>query len=197
MVAQYLKPDPLGPAPLQGQALNDFFQEWMVGLTGLDGTMVRAYDQAEPPVIPDAGVAWMAFRQSAEDSDTFPFIKSLADGTGVQLQRNERIRIMCSFYDLGTNGLAAQYASLLRDGLAIPQNLEILQTQNMGIVGTEPEVVVPSLLKVRWLYRVDLFFRVSRQVTRNYLITSIEEAELTLNTDTGLPPIPITVENDT
>lgn len=166
----------------------------VLGAAALDPSLIRPYDQGEPPVIPPDGTAWMAFSQHTDESDTFPFVRALKDGTGSTIQRHESIAVLCSFYDLGTNGQAAFLASLLRDGMAIPDNLETLTLASFGMVGCEPEVVVPSLLKVRWLYRVDLPFRVRRQVTRVYAVPNITSANGTLNTDTGLPPIPIEVK---
>lgn len=187
---------PVGPAPMQGQDLNRFLQQWMAGVLGpaLDPTLIRPYAQSEPPVVPDKGTAWMAFTQSAEGSDTFPYVAALRDGTGSQLQRHETLRLLCSFYDDGVNGQAAMLASLLRDGLAIPDNLEPLQAIGYGMVGCEQQVAVPSLLNVTWLYRVDLPFRVRRQITRTYAVPNIQIAEVVLRTDIGIPDIPITVE---
>lgn len=183
----YLQPL-VAPAPLQGQALNRFIQQWMAGVLGpsVDPTLIRPYSQSEPPVIPDTGDVWMAFTQHAENSDTFPFIRALPDGSGVQLQRHEELAVLCSFYDTGVNGQAAYLASLLRDGIAIPDNLEPLMLADFGMIGCEPEVAVPSLLKLLWLWRVDLPFRLRRLVTRTYAVPNITQANGTLYTDSGL-----------
>lgn len=183
--------------PLQGQDLNRFIQQWMAGVIGpanLAPDLIRPYDQGEPPLIPQDGVAWMAFQQHADESDTFVYTQVNPD-TSTSLIRQERLAVLCSFYDLGTNGQAAMLASLLRDNLGIPDNLETLTLADFALVGTEPEVVVPSLLKQRWLYRVDLPFKLTRAVSRTYAVPSIEVVDGTLYTDTGLPPTPIHVED--
>lgn len=194
----YLQPVVNTP-PLMGQDLNRFVQQWMAGVIGTDNlisSLIRPAVQDEPPVIPDEATAWMGFTAKVNDSDTFAFTKALPDGSGTMLIRQERIDVLCSFYDTGTNGQAAMLASLLRDGLTIPDNLETLTLADFGLVGTESEVVVPSLLSSRWLYRVDLPFRLSRQVTRVYATPNIESAAGTLYTDTGLTPVPILAEED-
>lgn len=193
MTAPIIQPDAT-PAPMQGQALNDFIQAWLVSLTGLDGTLVRPAPQTTPPVIPPDTTVWMAFNAQVDKSDTFPFNGQIGDE--FQLQRAENIKVLCSFYDQGTDGQAGKFASLLRDNLAIPQNLEVLYEQNMGLIGVEPEVEVPSLLKERWLYRVDLPFYVTRQVVRNYDVPTILTAEGQINTDDGIT-VPFHVENNT
>lgn len=194
----YLRPKAT-PAPLQGQALNRFFQQFVVGVTGLNGKMVRPAWQAEPPDIPDAGEAWAAIRTTTVKADNFPALihdggATIEDGESTLL-RNELISINASFYDLGTNGEADRYASLLRDGLIIPQNLEVLTLQQMGLTETGDMVTVPSLLKERWLYRVDLMFVVSRMVSRAYAVENVTSAEGTIAVGTE-PVIDIAFQVD-
>ncbi len=186
---------PTGPAPLAGVDLLDFFQEWLVALTTLGSDFVVPWDQGEPPVIPESGTAWMAFQAVTDESDTFPFVGQTR-GNDFQLQRHERIKILCSFYDTGSTGMADGLARLLRDNVALPQNVQVLSTQGMGMVGCDPEVAVPSLLKTRWLYRVDLPLYVRRQVTRSYLTNTIEVVDGTIETDIGIT-VPIHVEDTT
>ncbi len=138
------------PAPLEGQALNRFFQGWIAGIIGLDGQWIRPSFQPEPPNVPDAGEAWVAFRRVSRASDTWPAIVHRGAGAGLdELQRHERIELLLSFYDLGTNGLADAYASLFRDGTAIAQNREPLTLAQMGFMGCGDLIEVPSLLKNR------------------------------------------------
>lgn len=182
--------------PLEGQALNRFVQQWLADvLTGsLAPSLIRPWTQAEPPVIPQDSVAWMAFRQTISDSDTFAYVKAKDDGTGSVMNRQERIDVLCSFYDLGTNGLAQGLASLLRDNLSISDNLETL-FPDFGMEGCGDPVTIPSLLKERWLYRVDLPFRLTRSVTRTYGVPNITSANGTLNNDVGAPAVAIDTEN--
>lgn len=172
---------PLLPSsgPLEGQALNRFIQQWIVGISGLDGTMVRPRWQTEPSNIPDAGEAWASIGISVVSSDDFPFVD------GVDLQRHEDLNLLCSFYDLGTNGLASYYAALVRDGTAIPQNREVLTNAGMGLASVGALQAVPSLLKLRWLYRVDLPLVVRRAIQRNYDVLWVLSADGRLRTDAG------------
>lgn len=190
MTASFLLPDPAGPTPLEDTELLDFVQAWLMGLTGLATDLVRPVYQAEPPVVPSSGTIWMAFMLSTAQADTFPFVGQA--GEAFQLQRHETLRCLCSFYDTGSTGFAQKYASILRDGTSIPQNLEYLQQQNMAFVACDQQVPVPSLLKQQWLYRVDLPVWLRRQVNRNYTVPTIEIGEAELITSVG-----ITVEIDT
>ena len=172
------------PAPLQGDGLNTFVQPIIVGLTGLPGALVRPAFQAEPPDIPDGGTAWAAFRYTSRKSDTYPYVGHNADGSDT-LRRHEIIDVLVSFYDLGSLGLADQYAALLRDGLAIAQNREPLTRAGMGFIGCGDLTAVPVILKQRWLYRVDLPFSIRREIVRVYPVLNLLTATATVTTDSG------------
>jgi hypothetical protein len=165
----------------------------VLGAAVLAPELIRPYTQSIPPVVPDAGEAWMAFTIATEGSDTFPWTDQVDDAT-VALQRHERMRMLCSVYDTGISGRAAEIAALLRDGIAIPQNLETLFLAGMGLVAVEAEVALPSVLKTRWLWRVDQPVILTRQVDRLFAQQNIASANGTLKTDVGLPDTPINVE---
>jgi hypothetical protein len=175
------------PAPLDGLDLNNFLQVMMAALTGLDGTLVRPAFQPEPGNVPDAGTAWMAFRYTSKPVDVFPAIIHHPDGQGYdEFQRHEELHVLCSFYDLGTNGLADYYCSLLRDNIMVPQNMEYLTSVGMGLTVVGDKQVVPVLLASRWQYRVDLPIIIRRAVQRIYPVLNTLQAVGTLATDTGV-----------
>jgi hypothetical protein len=183
----YLAPA-VSPAPLEGAALLQFFQQIIVGVTGLPGDLVRPYWQTEPPNVPPAGTAWCAFRVDAQPSDEYPFVFRTSANDGDHLQRHETLNMLATFYDLGSGGEADANASLLRDGLAIAQNREVLVNAGMGLVRAGSLTTVPVILKLRWNYRVDLELVFRRQIDRVYPVDSLVGSEGTVNTDTGLPP---------
>lgn len=174
----YLLPNPT-PAPLEGQEFDRFIQQWVVGITGLEGKYVRQRWQPEPPNIPAAGVAWCAIGINTRRADTFAYAWLQPDDSWL-VQRHERMDLLASFYDLGTNGMADEYAAKLRDGLSVPQNLEPLFAAGMGLVATGDIATVPSLLKERWLYRADLSIEIARCVERVYPVLPLDQANLTL-----------------
>lgn len=189
-----LLPNPSpAPAPLEGKALLTFLQNFVVGITGMPGAMVRPRWQSEPPNIPQDGNAWAAIGIMRRPSDDWPFIghvTNTANPQGAdQLQRHESLYLLASFYDDGVSGMADFYASLLRDGLAIDQNREILQTNGMGLIDCEEMLSVPSLIKVRWLYRVDLPFGIRRAIVREYPVLNVEEGVATVVAQESTSPI--------
>lgn len=179
---------PVGTAPLEGEALWDFIQTVIVGITGLDGKMVRPRWQPEPPNIPLAGDAWCAFSILDRPSDTFPQVVHVTNATypdgADQLQRQEELNVLASFYDLGSGGLADQYAAQLRDGLVISQNREALQAQGFDFGYSGQPEPVPSLVQVRWLYRVDLAMTFRRQINRTYQVLDLKALQGTLKGET-------------
>jgi hypothetical protein len=177
---------PTGAAPPEGQALLDIIQAVIVGITGLAGPMVRPVWQSEPPNIPDAGDAWCAFRITRRRPDKWAVVTHNANGQGSDaLQRHEDLHVLCSFYDLGSGGLADSLSALMRDGLSIAQNREALQLQNMGLGSIGECIAVPVILKNRWLYRVDLDFVLRRQINRVYPVLTVLSANGTLKSDDG------------
>jgi hypothetical protein len=175
------------PAPLDGKDLLVFLNNFYVGITGMQGLYVRAAYQSEPPDLPDAGTAFMAFFIKDRKADKFPFVAWYPQASEYVLWRHELLSILCSFYDLGITGQAYALAELLRDGLAIPQNLETLFLNNMGLISVEDVLSVPVLLKQRWVNRVDLQMTISRQIIRTYPVLSVQSFNGILVQDNGLP----------
>jgi hypothetical protein len=184
----YLVPAAL-PAPLQDQALYEALQSMVVGVTGLDGTLVRPRWQPEPSLIPVAGTCWIAIGVTDREADVFPFLGFFpADTTDYQMQRHEEFTMLASVYDLGYNGEADTVAAVLRDGIMIPQNNDALAVNGIYVVGDSDLAVAPSLFKQRWMYRVDLKIRFRRQITRQYSVDPLVTVGVDLYTDDGQPP---------
>lgn len=177
------------PAPLEGSALLDIIQETLVALTGLDPTLVRPRDQTEPPNIPTAGTCWLAFGIQARPSDTVPVIQhDPAGNAGLgqdDFQRQEELRVLCSFYDTGSSGLAYGTAALLRDGLSVPQNMEALQiAANINLGWTGELTPLPVVTKMQWQYRVDMMICFRRQIDRVYRTENQASAGIGLKANT-------------
>lgn len=168
------------PAPLQDDALDDFMQAWIVGITGLAGNLVRPRWQPEPPNIPSTGTNWAAFGVQRTESDTFVAELHLGSGDGYnEIRRHEILHFLVSFY--GPN--AHNYASLLREGMQLSQNHDTLSANSMGLVESGDTTTVPELIKQKWTKRVDLPFSVRRQIVRDYQVLTITSANGTLNNE--------------
>jgi len=192
----YLLPNPApAPQPLEGKALMQFVQAVVVGISGLPGPMVRPRWQPEPPNIPADGTCWCAIGINNRASDTFPYVAHEAAGNGDDhMQRQEQLDLLASFYDLGISGEADLFAAQLRDGFAIAQNREALQLAGWQFAFGGDLLTVPSLLKQRWLYRVDYAFSIRRQIDRTYPVLNLESAQGTITSDNPDITVDFTVD---
>ena len=174
---------------LDDDALVDFLQGLIVGITGIQGQYVRPRWQAEPPDLPPDSVTWCAFGIVNREADPFDYETHSSNanyGYNTQ-QRHEVLHLLASFYGPGANGLAA----LLRDGLQVKQNLEYLTPQNMGLVSSGNLLNVPEQIKEKWYYRSDLSFAIKRQLVREYAILDLASSTVILQTD--VPPLTETI----
>ena len=178
---------PTNPPPLEGEALEDFFHDLIVGCTGLDPTLVRPAWQVEPPNIPIAGTNWIAFHFVDTLSDDFPFVGQFPQsGNAIQqseLQTHEEFNVHCSIYGSGAGSPARAIAKLLRDNLMVPQNQEPLFLQGMALIrAPSAPQPVPVLVKTKWLYRVDMDLPIRRIIVRDYDVQTIIEADVQIDT---------------
>lgn len=181
----YLAPSTTA-TPLEGNALVDFLQAWVAGITGIAGQYIRPRWQPEPPNIPSESTDWIAFGITKRTPDTFAAELHFGAGDGYnELRRHEVLEMLVSFY--GPN--ADLNASLFRDGIQIDQNREALSAQNMGLVETGEPIAAPELFKEKWLYRVDLPLSIRRQIVRDYTVQNILTANGTLDNEHYTTPI--------
>lgn len=175
----YLKPTSTLNPP-RGLNLIQFIQTIVVGISGIDGTLVRPKWQVEPPKQPDIMVNWIAMGIANQNPDTFAFVGMDSDGN-TEFSRNEEIEVSCSLY--GPDAL--EIAGVLRDGLQIPQNLEVMRQANMGLIETGRPNHVPDLVNERFINRIEMSIFLRRQVQRVYVILPIVSAQGTIYSPLG------------
>lgn len=168
------------PAPLEGEALQNFFHNWFVGLTGYPPQMVRPRWQPEPANIPQNNVNWLAFGIPRRESDTYAAEVHVPSGSGYnEIRRHQTLNIALSFY--GPD--ADSFAGILRDGVQVAQNREILALNNMGLLETTETITAPELVKDKWYYRVDMTVRIRRQIVRQYAVESLQSGHVGLDNE--------------
>jgi hypothetical protein len=178
----YLPPTSNG-GDLNDAALSQFLQQVVVGITGLPGNLVRPRWQAEPPNIPDFGTSWAAIGPGDEDDDAFAFVQTT--GLSTSVISNRVLQILCSFY----GPLAQTNSVILRMGLQVPQNREVMQLAGFNLVGGIAKGFrVPALMKERYQDRWDVPFRIRQQQQYTYDVESLLSAQGTmiLQSSTGL-----------
>lgn len=170
--------------PLMGRDLARLFQQMVVGVTGIDGQSVRPRWQAEPANVPDFGDAWVAIGIQRRETRGFAWEQfSRGDNPTYYLSRHEELRLLCSFYDNGTDQIADQLALTLRDGLQLAQNREVLDAAGIGFVNSGDLVAAPSLLKQRWLYRVDMPLMFRRTLVWTYPVLPLLGTEVQIHAE--------------
>lgn len=177
----YLSPT---SAPIaEDDALDDIFTEAIAGITGLDGTLVRPRVQPKPPKKPANTVNWCAVMINEDDADAGPVITHDPNGGGGLGQdtytRHKNVTVLASFY--GPNGKG--YAEILRDGLAMPQNLETLDLNFISFASAGTIRAVPESVNMQWVDRYDLLVYFRRKVTRTFAVQTIATAGFELNVE--------------
>lgn len=166
------------PAPLEDDALDDFLQQFVVGVTGMPGQWVYPRWQEEPPNLPAWGTDWAAIGVTDREGDTYGVEEHASDGT-TYVSRHETLDVAATFY--GPN--AQSNAALFRDGLGLAQNHEVLFNAGMGLHDVGQLQRSGDLIKMRWLPTSELPFKIRRIIVRAYPIRDVASLSLTVQTE--------------
>ncbi len=173
---------PSGTPPLDDQALDRFFHDVFMGITGMAANMIRPRWQQEPGNMPPPGTDWMA-QGSVEREDEGVAWQYFAKGTQTfTLARNQSIMNLVSVY--GPNASANE--GLLRDGLSLDQNREAMNLQGIRLVRVGDPRNMSMLINEQWAKRIDVRIVFRRQIIRTYPVLSIQSGSVQIETDTGV-----------
>ena len=177
----FLSPDQ-SRLPLEGDALDDFFQEIAAGVCGLHINLVRPRWQETPPPSPPRSTNWAAIGVMKTEGEFDGYLGHDPTGDGEDnVRRFETIEVLASFYGPECH----KYAALLRDGLSIPQNNELFQRHHMGLADLGPLLATADLVNQGWRRRVDFTFRVRRTIFRTYPVQNLQSLDMKLDTNSG------------
>jgi len=170
--------------PVYDDALDNAFQQFVVGVTGIPGNLVRPRWQPEPPNIPDFTVDWAALGVQVVGGDWGHYEREdptlFAGKGGVIQERDEAISILVSFY--GPHAMAN--AETFRACCLVQQNMNVLRDAvNINLVGLGEVLQVPALLQQKWLKRCDIKGDFKRRVSRTLPIYSLASASVSLNAE--------------
>lgn len=185
---------PVSPPQINDRALEDAFGDAIAGITGLGrDDYVRPRIQPEPPNFPNQETDWCAFAVTPYEHDTFAYMRqlpALEGGGGQQVERDEYLDVLISFYGANSNAYMARW----REGLMVDQNRYALADLGIRLVGLGKPQAVPSLLKNRYVRRIDLSAQFTRRMTTAFAVRYLQSANGVLHTE-ELPPVPIIVNN--
>lgn len=185
-VAGYLAPT---ASPDYDALLNLSFHDLLVGVTGINGKLVRPRWTSEPINQPAFDVDWVAFGVTGGKVDTFAKVEHDPTGDGSSsVKRDETLELLFSFYGPNASSLCAR----LKDGLELDQNRATLAAEGIAVIEMQEPLNVPALMQQKWVKRVDVRGRFRRRTERVYAILSVESAEIELNNDLYVTPINIT-----
>lgn len=172
---------PQTPYPMDDEALDIFLQNLIVGITGMPGALVRARWQTTIPQQPPVGTNWCAIGVISETPDDGPWIDYDPNNLVGIYTRHTDLEVLSTFYGPASK----QNCALLRDGLAIPQNCEVLRANVMDYVSCGRIQHAPEFVNQQWIGRSDMTINLRRKVTRDYQTNYLAVAEINLTDDAG------------
>ncbi|HEP6275534.1 TPA: hypothetical protein VDA67_006169 [Burkholderia vietnamiensis] len=183
----YLAPAVDAP-PAEDDALDDLVHDLIAGITALPLDLVRPRWQVKVPKQPEPSVDWCAFGVQEQEPDAGPAIQHDGTGDGHDTYiRHQDIDVHCTFYGPRAKG----YAQRLADGLAMPQNREQLQLQDMAFVGVGPIRAVPDLVNQQWVRRYDMTVTLRRKITRTYAVLNLKSVSISVDDGNGAATVQV------
>jgi hypothetical protein len=159
---------------VEGDALDDVFQQMLVGLTGLPGDRVRPRWQRNPAKMPEISTDWVAVGVVDENEEHGAAVVTFDAATGSKVRRHEDVSVLATFYGPNSKG----YARQVRDALQLPQNRELLQSSYISFVDAGTIRAVPEQFNEQWVKRADLTLRFRRVIERTFAVKSFASADL-------------------
>ena len=170
-----------GSLPPNDDALAGILQQMVVGITGLDGSLVRPRWQPQPPTQPSVTTVWCAIGITRYEPFDYPQWTQDDDDSGT-LHRYERLDVMATFY----GPQSAWWAAKLRDGLYLYQNHLTLSAQGVKLRSVDETTHLGELINTQYVSRSDLPMSFVRFVESGFAISAIAQVSVSFITDTGL-----------
>jgi hypothetical protein len=175
--AGYLTPTVAGGQAPYDQELEDIIHDIIMGITSLPPQYIRPFFQDEPPVQPPAYVDWIAFNITTYPITQYPQIEQLGSPPGDTLSMHEDIKVLTSSY--GPN--AGRTMAILRAGLYIAQNRDMIKAALLNFVDTAPPLRIPDLVNVQFINRIDMTINLRRKTSNTYAVQPLDQTQLANN----------------
>lgn len=172
----YLAPTDIG---LNDNAFEDFLHDLFEGLTSLPGNLIRPSWQLEPPQLPELGTNWISFGiiETIDENIASEIFRGDLD---MVVARGQEVTVQVSAF----GPTADNTVSLIREGIQLEQNREILRLNNIGFIETTRVINTSLEINKRWSKRRDFNLRLRRIVQRTYPIRTILSVPTAITTET-------------
>ena len=186
---------PVSTTLVDGVALDTILQGFVVGLTGLPGTLVRPRWQLVPPPAPNATTDWCAVgiteryqlgvREISQHYTSYPSTASPVDPTGDGYTESWEVwfyRVVVTFYGPDS----ALYGRQMLRNISIAQNLEYLYPYSMQIVRVPQSMrTVSELTNQQFVQRQDIELELTQKIASIWPIENLQQAQITIIEEDG------------
>lgn len=170
--------------PIDDDEIENLMHDAIVGLTGIEGSLVRPRWQPEPIQQPDFNENWVAFGITRWTPDTFSYQHQDDDSNHV-VERDILLYVLHSFYGPKSAGMCARF----RDAFDISQNRDQLVAAGIELIEVQEALNVPALLKAHWVKRVDVVVVYRRRTSRTFPVLTITSGQFGLDNELYVTPI--------
>lgn len=189
--------------PEYDKALDIVIRTAIQGITNLPGWLVRRRWQSEPSTQPPNDYDWCSAGVVRTYPDTWTYQRHDpsrgVDGDGIAQgalvsQHDELHEVLVSFF----GDSASTNEATLRAGWNVQQNrdaIKRLTANSIEFVEQRGGVVLPSLLKEKWVRRVDTTLVLRRRAEFEFPVRTILSGVFTVHTDVGTVDTPTIVTN--
>ena len=164
-----------------GLTLVQFIQQLIVGITGLNGSLVREKYQTNAPKIEEVEINWCSFSLSTLQKDYDGFIKQNQSGDNSEVTRHQKLIVSASFYGPNSNQIASQFCN----GFLLSQNREVLRSGNLNFNGTSDVTFVPEKKNEQWFKRHDVTLTLTQKEVNTTAVQSLESYSGTIKAQQG------------
>lgn len=153
--------------------INHLIHDFIMGLTGIDKTLIRPMYQPNAPTIPAFGTDWIAYNVRESDSDNY---SSQILNTDYELKRLAQLIVTISFYGSNSYTKIKQF----KDALELTQNWEVMRQSGLMLSGSGNIIKVPELHNMRWLDRYNIEIAINQMTIKTAPIISLEKVSTTV-----------------
>jgi hypothetical protein len=175
--------------------LQDQLQAVVVGLTGMDGTLVFPRSQQNPPDMPDLDITWAAIGISKKSRWTFAFSNHYPSQVGNQpstsrVIREEDLWALASFFGPTADAMSETFSM----GFQLAQNRQAMQQLGLSFIEAMDVIPRPDMTNEQNRLAYDIEFRLRRRQSYTYVVNEFISVGVVITLDDPTQSFTVTVE---